>query len=58
VVVAASDEDTAKALAERIRAEAPPGSTVTAEASVAEAVAEAPLATPFSPFAVFGGLGG
>jgi hypothetical protein len=58
VVVAASDEDTANALAERIRSEAPPGSTVTAEASVAEAVAEAPLATPFSPFAVFGGLGG
>ena len=51
-------EDEAGELAERIRAEAPPGSTVTAEASVGEAAAEAPLATPFSPFAVFGGLGG
>lgn len=58
VVLAADDEDTAQALAERIRAEAPPGSTVTAEASVGEAVSEAPLATPFGPFAVFGGLGG
>jgi hypothetical protein len=58
VVAAAPDEDAARALAERIRSEAPAGSTVTAEASVAEAVSEAPLATPFSPFAVFGGLGG
>ena len=58
VVLAAEDEDTAQALAARIRSEAPPGSTVTAEASVGEAVSEAPLATPFSPFAVFGGLGG
>jgi hypothetical protein len=58
VVVAAADEDTANALASRIRSEAPSGSTVTAEASVAEAASEAPLATPFSPFAVFGGLGG
>lgn len=58
VVVAAPDEDTAKALAERVRSEAPPDSTVTAEASVSEAVAVAPLATPFHPFAVFGGLGG
>ncbi|HLY48981.1 MAG TPA: hypothetical protein VKR21_07280 [Solirubrobacteraceae bacterium] len=58
VVVAATDEDAANALGERIRAEAPPGSTVSVEASVSEAVAEAPLATPFSPFAVFGGLGG
>jgi hypothetical protein len=58
VVVAAPDEDTAKALGERIRSEAPPGSTVKVEASVSEAVSEAPLATPFTPFAVFGGLGG
>jgi hypothetical protein len=58
VVVAAPDEDTATALGERIRSEAPPGSTVKVEASVSEAVAEAPLATPFTPFAVFGGLGG
>jgi hypothetical protein len=58
VVVAASDEDSASALAERVRSEAPPDSTVTAEASVSEAVADAPLATPFHPFSVFGGLGG
>jgi hypothetical protein len=58
VVLGAADEDTANALAERVRAEAPAGSEVTAEASVSEVVSEAPLATPFSPFAVFGGLGG
>lgn len=59
VVVAAADEDTAHALAERIRSEAPPGTTVTAEASLPQVVSEVPLATPFgSPFAVFGGLGG
>jgi hypothetical protein len=58
VVVGAPDEDTAGQLAERIRSEAPPGSTVTAEASVSEVAKESPLATPFSPFAVFGGLGG
>lgn len=59
VVIGAADEDAATALAERIRREAPPGSHVTAEASVSEAAAEAPLATPFnSPFAVFGGLAG
>ena len=58
VVAAAPDEDSAHQLAERIRSEAPPGSIVTAEASVSEAVSEAPLATPFGPFAVFGGLGG
>ncbi len=59
VVIGAADADTARALAERIRGEAPPGSQVRAEASISEAAAEAPLATPFnSPFAVFGGLGG
>jgi hypothetical protein len=58
VLLGAPDEDSANALAERIRREAPSGSVVTAEASVAEASAEAPLATPFGPFAVFGGLGG
>ena len=58
VVLAAEDEDAAQALADRIRAEAPPGTTVTAEASVGEVATEAPLATPFGPFAVFGGLGG
>ena len=59
VVLGAPDEDAATALAERIRAEVPAGSVVTAEASVGETADEAPLATPFnSPFAVFGGLGG
>jgi hypothetical protein len=58
VVLGANDEDAANALAERVRSEAPPGSVVTAEASVAEVVAEAPGATPFSPFSVFGGLAG
>jgi hypothetical protein len=58
VVVGADDEDSAGALAERSRAEAPPGSEVTAEASVSEVASEVPLATPFNPFAVFGGLGG
>jgi len=59
LVLGAPDEDTARALAERIRREAPAGSAVAVEASVGEAAAEAPLATPFnSPFAVFGGLGG
>ncbi len=58
VVLGATDEDAANALAERVRAEAPAGSTVTAQGSEQEAVEEAPYATPFSPFAVFGGLGG
>lgn len=59
VVLGATDEDSARALADRIRAEAPPGSTVVAEASVAEVAGESPLATPFNnPFSVFGGLGG
>lgn len=60
VVVGATDEDSANALADRIRSEAPPGTEVTAEASIQEITAEAPGAvTPYNnPFAVFGGLGG
>jgi hypothetical protein len=58
VVVGADDEDAANQLAERIRREAPPGSSVTAEGSVAEVAQDAPYATSFSPFAIFGGLGG
>jgi hypothetical protein len=59
VVVGAADEDSANGLAERIRRDAPQGSTVTAEGSVAEISEEAPFATPFrNPFAVFGGLAG
>lgn len=56
VVLGATDEDSANALAERMRGEAPPGSVVTAEGSASEIVDEAPYATPFGPFAVFGGL--
>jgi hypothetical protein len=52
--VGATDEDSAKALAERIRNEAPAGSRVTAEGTWAAAYVErAP-----NPFAVLGGLGG
>jgi hypothetical protein len=60
VVVGAADEDSANALAERIRSEAPAGSEISAEASVQEVSSEAPaVATPYNnPFAVFGGLGG
>lgn len=58
VVLGAADEDSAQALAERVRGEAPAGSTVTAEGSEQEIIAEAPFATPYSPFSVFGGLGG
>ncbi|HUO71862.1 MAG TPA: hypothetical protein VMU39_13890 [Solirubrobacteraceae bacterium] len=58
VVAGADDEDAANALAERIRQEAPPGTTVTAEGSVAETAQDAPYGTTFSPFSVFGGLAG
>jgi hypothetical protein len=58
VVVGATDQDSASALAERIRGEAPPGTEVMAEGSVQEVAQDAPFATPFSPFSVFGGLGG
>ena len=58
LVLGAADEDSARELAARVRAEAPPGSDVVAEGSVPEVVSEAPFATPFNPFAVFGGLGG
>ena len=58
VVVGAPDEDSAAALALRIRREAPPDAGITTEASLPEVVAEAPFATPFNPFAVFGGLAG
>ncbi len=58
VVVGAADEDSANALAERIRSEAPEGSVVTAEGGVSETVSETPHGTPFQPFAIFGGLGG
>jgi hypothetical protein len=54
VLVGAADEDAAKALAERIRGEAPTGTTVKAEGTWAAAYGE----RPSNPFAVFGGLGG
>jgi hypothetical protein len=55
VLVGASDEDAANALAERLRAEAPPGSTVVAEVSQRAAWDDDPAR---GSFAVFGGLGG
>jgi hypothetical protein len=54
LVVGATDEDSARALAERIEAEAPSGAEVTAEGSGRVAWAERPP----NPFAIFGGLGG
>jgi hypothetical protein len=53
MVVGAADEDQAKALADRIRAEAPADSKVTVEGSLAAAWRERPP----SPFFWLGGLG-
>lgn len=55
LLIGASDEDAANALAERLRAEAPPGSTVVAEVSQRAAWDDDPAR---GSFAVFGGLGG
>jgi hypothetical protein len=55
LLVGASDEDAANALAERLRAEAPAGSTVVAEVSQRVAWDDDPSR---GSFAVFGGLGG
>jgi hypothetical protein len=54
LVVGATDEDAARALAARLESEAPAGSKVTVEGSGQIAYAERPA----NPFAVFGGLGG
>jgi hypothetical protein len=54
LVVGATDEDAAKALAARLQGEAPEGSKVTVEGSGQVAYAERPA----NPFAIFGGLGG
>ena len=54
LVVGAPDEDSATELAERLRAEAGPRSTVTAEGSGKDAYNERPT----SPFWFLGGLGG
>src|SRR5690348_14657814 len=55
LLIGASDEDSANALAERLRAEAPAGSTVVAEVSQRAAWDDDPSR---GSFAVFGGLGG
>lgn len=55
LLVGAADEDTANALAERLRGEAPSGATVTAEMSRRVALDDDPAR---NSFAVFGGLGG
>ena len=54
LVVGAADEDSAAALAERLRAEAPAGSVVTVEGNAKVVYDE----RPSNPFAIFGGLGG
>lgn len=54
VLVGAIDEDSAAALAQRLRVEAPPGSTVQVEGTWQALRAE----LPFNRFAVFGGMAG
>jgi hypothetical protein len=54
VLVGATDEDSANALAERLRGEAPSGSTVKVEGTWRAVQEEIPP----NPFAIFGGLGG
>ena len=55
LLVGADDEDSANALAERLRGEVPDGSTVTAEASARQTYDDEPTR---GSFAIFGGLGG
>ena len=55
LLIGSRDEDGANALAERIRGEVPPGSTVTAEVSQRAAYDDDPGR---GSFAIFGGLGG
>jgi len=54
LLIGASDEDSVKALAERLKLEAPEGSTVSAEGTRRAAFEEAPS----NRWAIFGGLGG
>lgn len=54
LLLGVDDEDSASALAERMRGEAPPGSTVSTEGNLRAIYAERPA----NPFAVFGGLAG
>jgi hypothetical protein len=53
LLIGATDEDSAQALAERLRAEAPAGTTVTVERNQRAIYDELPR----SPFSVLGGLG-
>ncbi len=55
LLVGADDEDSANALAERLRAEVPQGASVTAEASLRQTYDDEPSR---GSFAIFGGLGG
>jgi len=55
LLVGADDEDSANALAERLRSEAPQGCTVTAEPSLRQTYDDEPTR---GSFAIFGGLGG
>lgn len=54
LLVGAVDEDSAQALAKRLRTQAPPGSVVTTEGTRQAAYAE----RPGNPFAVLGGMAG
>jgi hypothetical protein len=54
LLVGAADEESASVLAERIRGEAPEGSTVSVEGTLRAVYDD----RPFKTFAVFGGLGG
>ena len=54
LLLGANDEDDANALAERLRREAPEGSTITVEGNLLEVYEEGPQ----NPFAFLGGLGG
>jgi hypothetical protein len=54
LLVGAADEDSAQALAQRLRAEAPAGATVTVEGNASAVIDQVGP----NPFAIFGGLGG
>jgi hypothetical protein len=54
LMIGAVDEDSANALAERVRREAPAGAVVSVEGTLQAVAAE----QPSNPFAVFGGLAG
>jgi hypothetical protein len=54
LLVGVADEDGARALGDRLRGEAPQGSTVTVEGNLRAVVEEGPP----NPFAIYGGMGG